>query len=374
MGLRGILGLVAIFGSASTLAAGMPPIQTVFVIMMENYDWSSIKGNTNAPFINGTLLPMASHCEQYYNPPGLHPSEPNYLWLEAGTNFGIFNDSDPSVNHQNTTNHLVTLLNAAGISWKAYQEDISGTVVPLVSVGNYGVWHDPFVFFDDVTGTNNPSYPYGLAHIRPYSELAADLTNNTVARYNFITPNLCDDMHYACSPLNNAIRQGDNWLAAAVPMILASKAYQNRGALFIIWDEGATADGPIGMIVLSPLARGNGYWNQIYYTHSSTLRTLQEIFGVTPLLGDAANASNLADLFIPFGPFNFSAVARLGGGGIQLTATGAIPGTTNLLLASTDLRAWMTVNTNLAQTNTLTVTDYSATNFGSRFYRLMRLP
>jgi phospholipase C len=138
---------------------------------------------------------MASYAEQYYNPPGVHPSEPNYLWLEAGTNFGISNDDAPSENHQGTTQHLVTLLSAASISWKAYQEDISGTVCPLKSTALYAPKHNPMVYFDDVTGGNDPQSASCIAHERPYTELASDLQHNTVARYNFITPNLCDDMH-----------------------------------------------------------------------------------------------------------------------------------------------------------------------------------
>ncbi len=84
-------------------------IKTVWIILMENHNWSQIKGSSSAPYINNTLLPMASHAEQYFNPPNNHPSLPNYLWLEAGTNFGITNDNPPSTNHQSTTNHLVTL-------------------------------------------------------------------------------------------------------------------------------------------------------------------------------------------------------------------------------------------------------------------------
>src|SRR5947209_15879025 len=87
--------------------------KTVFLIMMENHNWSDIKNSPSAPYINHTLLPMASYAEQYYDPPGIHPSEPNYLWLQAGTNFGIFNDAAPSVNHQNTAHHLTTLLDNA---------------------------------------------------------------------------------------------------------------------------------------------------------------------------------------------------------------------------------------------------------------------
>jgi hypothetical protein len=122
-----------------------------------------------------------------------------------------------------------------------------------------------------------------------------------VARYNFITPNLCDDMHDSCSPINDPIKQGDSWLQTNLPTILNSQAYQQGGAVFIVWDEGtSSSDGPIGMIVISPLAKGGGYNNAIHYTHSSTLRTMEEIFGVSPFVGDAANATDLSDLFRTF--------------------------------------------------------------------------
>ena len=95
---------------------------------------------------------------------------------------------------------------------------------------------------------------------------------------------------------SDSIRNGDTWLSQEVPKILASRQYQEGGALFITWDESEGGDVPIGFIALSPLAKP-GYSNQVLYSHSSTLRTVQEIFGVTPFLGDAANATDLKDLF-----------------------------------------------------------------------------
>lgn len=348
-------------------AGNLPPVQTVFVILLENHNWSDFKGSTSAPFINGTLLPMASHCEQYYNPPGLHPSEPNYLWLVAGTNFGILNDNDPSANHQNTTNHLAAQLDRAGINWKTYQEDIAGNVVPLTAINGYRPKHNPFVYFDDMTGTNNPNDAYGIAHIRPYTELAADLANNTVARYNFITPNLCDDGHDTCAPQHNSIQQTDDWLASEVPKILNSAAYSNNGALFITWDEGGGGDGPIGMILLSPLARGGGYGGNIHYTHSSFLRTMQENFGVSPWLGDAANAADLSDLF---SQLTLNSVGMDSSGAFRLNVTGAVPGLTNFVEASTNLVAWNVISTNWSSSNSFPVTDNKATNHSSQFYRV----
>jgi hypothetical protein len=291
-----------------------PPhhIQTVFIILMENHNWTgdnanmNIKGNPAAPYINKTLIPMASLAENYFNPPRLHPSLPNYLWLEAGSDFGILNDGLPGKNSQTTTQHLVTQLKNAGISWKAYQENSDGSSCPLTNEGPrdpsgsllYAPKHNPFVYFDDVTDHQNPSSAYCIAHVRPYTELAADLQNNSVARYNFITPNLCNDMHDSCTGGN--IPNGDTWLSQNVPAILNSAIYQKNGALFIIWDEANEGDGPIGMIVLSPFAKGGGYSNQVHYTHGSTLRTLQEIFSVAPFLGDAEKETDLGDLFRVF--------------------------------------------------------------------------
>jgi hypothetical protein len=369
--LRSVL-IVFVLCMAGAQAGNLPPVQAVFVILLENHNWADFEGNPDAPYINGTLMPLGSHCEQYYNPSGLHPSEPNYLWLEAGTNFGVLDDNDPAINHQNTNYHLAAQLRSAGISWKSYQEDIAGDVVPLTATNGYVPRHDPFVFFDDVTGTNNPYDPYGLAHIRPYAELAGDLTNQSVARYNFITPDLCDDGHDLCAPQNDAIAQTDEWLAREVPKILDSAAYTDNGALFITWDEGeGGGDGPIGMMLLSPLGRGGGYGNRLYYTHSSLLRTLQEIFGVAPWLGDAANATDLSDLFVQL-------TIRCAGvdtnGAFCLNITGVLPGTTNLVEASTNLATWQVIGTNYGSSNSFSIKDEAAENYRWQFYRVRQAP
>jgi phosphatidylinositol-3-phosphatase len=369
--------LVWFQGIALATAGQLPPVQTVFVILMENQAWSEIRSGGDAPYLTGTLLPMASSCEAYYNVPGMHPSLPNYLWLEAGTNFGIFDDSDPALHHQNTTNHLVTLLDQAGVTWRSYPEDISGTCVPLIRTNAYVPRHNPVVYFDDVTGTNDPTYAYGIAHIRPYAELASDLANNSVAAYNFISPNVCHDMHDPCPPLTNQIKQGDTWLANEVPKILNSQAFRNNGALFITWDESYDVDTRIGTLLLSPLARGGGYTNYVYYTHSSMLRTLQEIFHVGPFLGDAANANDLSDLFeqppVPATGFRISKVAPLGNNALELTVSGVATNAPLILQSSSPLLQWTSILTNLAPsaTSVISLTN-DTTNPGHVFYRFLQ--
>lgn len=284
-------------GTGGGTAAWKPT--KVFVILMENHNWQDIKGSPSAPYING-LLATAAHCEQYFSPPGIHPSEPNYIWIEAGDNYGITTDNPPgtgsSENHVDTTSHLVTQLEAAGRTWKSYQEDISGTDCPLVAVNNYAPKHNAPVFFPDVTDGFSPTSQRCITHVRPYTELAADLAKDTVADYNFITPNLCDDMHNTCAPLSDQVKQGDTWLSTELPKILASKAYADGAVVFITWDENEAGNFPIGFIALSNGVK-KGYASMGHYTHSSLLRTVQSIFGLQPFLKDAANANDLADLF-----------------------------------------------------------------------------
>jgi phosphatidylinositol-3-phosphatase len=367
-------------------AANAAPINSVFVVAMENHNWTQptsdtsaphqIFNNTNAPFINsivnpgfnggafdpqvtlyGAAVPISinaqvSYATAYHNVlattsganPHIHPSEPSYIWSEAGTNFGVANDNPPygsSGNNQNTTAHLSAYLQRAGHSWKSYQEDIdtdsagyvlpqsqwispinnrSGTYTTVANVTNgskrydYAVKHNPPAFFTDTNGGNNATASNPAAvYYAPLQQLQIDLSNNTAAQYNWITPNQSNDMHTALSGGykgltgdNAAIKQGDDFLAAVVPMIMASQAYKNGGAI-IIWNdetEGTNADDfnhTIMEIVISPLAKGYGYASSLNYTHSSDLKTMQEIFHVGPLLGDAASRGtlDLSDMFVP---------------------------------------------------------------------------
>jgi hypothetical protein len=385
-------GVFALLTTLGNFTASAQQVKTVFVIAMENHNWTQpanqftggiqqIYQNTNAPFINslvngsafafinGSMVKISeqvAYATAYHNVlatpsgnnPSIHPSEPNYLWAEAGTNFGIFNDDDPYAdtppNSQNTSLHLSTLLTQAGKTWRSYQEDIDITTVggilcnnplpqdqwtvPLTSFSghfgcgtvnayngssqyNYAAKHNPMVFFDDTNGGNNatPTNPLST-HYAPLQQVLTDLANNSVADYNWITPNQYNDMHTALTGGFHGltgdaanIRQGDNFLSQIVPIIMASNAYKNHGVIIIWWDE-SEADGTpgdnandfnhtIGEIIISdrahPNVNGLPYASPVDYTHSSDLLTMQEIFRGGPVLPDAANANDLSDLFKP---------------------------------------------------------------------------
>jgi phosphatidylinositol-3-phosphatase len=292
--------------AASEGAVSASHIQHVFVIAMENHDANQIIGNSgNAPYINGTLLPKYAHATNFNDELSLSiPSEPHYLWMEAGTN--AFSDhtftgdgAPSSSNSTSNTLHLATQIKNAsnGLTWRAYQEGLNGTTgaCPIASSGFYAPKHDPFVFFKDVSG-NPPSKTnaYCAAHHRAYSALASDINLGDVASYTFITPNLCNDMHGASGcPNSNSIRSGDDWLKAELPRLI-SYANANAGVIFITWDEGESTL-KIPFIAVGPGVKVN-YSGGVSYSHSSLVKSIDEILAL-PMLAKVTAASDLADLF-----------------------------------------------------------------------------
>ena len=118
-------------------------------------------------------------------------------------------------------------------------------------------------------------------------------------------PNQYNDMHSLRNGSTDLIAQGDNWLAANVPIIMASPEYKHNGVIMVVWDEtegGDTSQYTIPFFLISPLAKA-GYSNSALYTHSSVLKTLEEIEGVGNLGGaggaSVAAANDLSNLFVP---------------------------------------------------------------------------
>jgi hypothetical protein len=279
----------------------------VFVIALENQDAGNIYGNADdAPYINGTLIPRYARATAFSDELSALPSEPHYLWMEAGTNAfadHTFTTDDPP-SAQNSTashDHLVAQIAAAGggLDWISYQQGIGAATgaCPIQAAGFYRPRHNPFVFFQDVAG-DPPSKdnPICAAHHRELAALAADLASGNVARYVFITPDLCHDMHGASGcPNSNRTRAGDDWLAANLPPLI-DFVEKHAGVVFITWEEGDQTS-TLPFIAVGPGVK-RGYAGAVPYNHGSLLKTVEEILGL-PMLATVAAVNDLGDLFAP---------------------------------------------------------------------------
>ena len=261
---------------------------TVFTIVMENHDASQIIGNTkDAPYIN--QLAANGAVAAGYHDSFVHPSEPNYIWMVAGENFGVLDDNDPASHHLDSTAHIADQIEQAGLTWKTYQEGM-GAPCGLVSHDRYAAKHDPFVYFNDVNGWDGTTFQPSArcnTHVVDFSELDKDLAAGTLPDYVFITPDLDDDMH------DGSVAQGDAWLSQQVPKLLASDGYKQGGALFLLWDEGSGGVSPGDdppFLVVSPNAKV-GYVSTVDYDTSSYLKTVENILGLQSLPCDPARAT-----------------------------------------------------------------------------------
>jgi hypothetical protein len=97
----------ALAGSAvaqeGKVPTGVPHLDHVWVIMMENHGYSQIIGNPDTPFANS----YAAHANSATNYFAVaHPSLTNYLELVGGSNFGVHSDNNPDWHNKNCTTNL----------------------------------------------------------------------------------------------------------------------------------------------------------------------------------------------------------------------------------------------------------------------------
>ncbi len=104
---------------------GIPHLDHVFLIMMENHGASQILNNPNAPFIN--QLAASANLATNYFAVG-HPSLTNYLEVVGGSNFGVRSDNSPSWHDASCSPNLST-----GIA--ATDNPATSKICPIGGVG-----------------------------------------------------------------------------------------------------------------------------------------------------------------------------------------------------------------------------------------------
>ena len=91
----GLLASIAA-GNASAIEGpvptGIPHLNHVYLIMMENHIYGQVLNNKNTPFIT-SYANSANLATKYYAV--AHPSLTNYLEITGGSNFGVLSDIYP---------------------------------------------------------------------------------------------------------------------------------------------------------------------------------------------------------------------------------------------------------------------------------------
>jgi phosphatidylinositol-3-phosphatase len=334
--------------SSAGAATANPPVRHVFVIVLENQNYSTTFGpGSAAPYLATTLAHRGQLLTQYYGTG--HASLDNYITMVSGqsanpdtqgdcvyyTNVlpGTIGPGGQAIGQGCAYPHAVRTianqLTAHDLRWRGYMEDMGsdpsreaarcahpqlGSTDPTQTAtarDQYANRHNPFAYFHSIIDHREDC----AHHVVPLRLLTSDLRSaSTTRNLSFITPDLCHDGHDATCV--NAQQKGglpgvDEFLRVWAPRILQSDAFRRDGLLVITFDESEddassccfTPTGPntpmqgiygpgggrTGTVLISPWIKP-GSRNTHPYNHYSLLRSLEDLFHLSHI-GYAANSA-----------------------------------------------------------------------------------
>jgi phosphatidylinositol-3-phosphatase len=317
---RGFIGATAVLcviglgvgggsvGAAPTKTAARTAVRHVFVVVLENATYDEIAGpsfGSTMPYLS-SLATKGVTLDQMYAID--HVSLGNYIGMTSGYEANAKTKADcsqydciyPSGQDDNVANQL----EAKHLTWKAYMDGMSQPCqkppvqgVPDPYQIGYATRHNPFMYYQSIVG----NAPRCQAHVVPFSQLAADLSTNHVPNYAFISPSTCNDAHDRGT--NCGLSQADAWMRQNIQPILNAKAFKDGGVLVVTTDESEISDttgccgnaqgGHIATFIISPLVVRPGDRTSTAYTHYSTLRWIEDSFGL-PCLRHACDPGTKA--------------------------------------------------------------------------------
>lgn len=256
---------------ARSSRSGSAPAAHIVVILMENKEFTSVIGSSDAPYLNKLAKRNVLLKKEYAVS---HPSLPNYLALIGGDTFGITSDcTDCYVKAKN----IVDQLERHDVSWKAYMESMPEPCFTGAFAGTspneYAKKHDPFMYFNDVRNR-----PKRCKKVVPFARFSRDLEDG-LPQFAWITPNQCNDMH-SCS-----VQTGDTWLNEWVPQILP--ALGSNGIVMVLFDEGSSdaaccglseGGGHVAAVIAGPGAKDRTKIRTVL-DHYSVLRLIEDEWG-----------------------------------------------------------------------------------------------
>jgi len=315
--------LVLPFASPSVGAATNPSIPRydhIFVIIEENHGLTDVIGNPAAPNLNA-LAKQFGLATSYFGV--THPSEPNYVAVLGGSSFGIADDN-PYFMNAVARPSLISQLDAAGISWKAYLQGsphpgYTGICYPVRCNGSpdidplYVSKHDGIQNF--TTSLNPPDWSRQV----PIEQLDDDLASGQLPTFNYVIPDECHDEHgdppYCIDsgdPFDpqdqHLVAFGDRYLGQLVSRITSADFWsKGNNVVAVIYDEGDdnagccdAVDGGGRVAAVMVTSHGpRGITDNTSYNHYSLLQTIQMSLGLGCLqfTCDVANVKPLAPLF-----------------------------------------------------------------------------
>ena len=349
-------------GAAATpaLAAPAPQIEHLFIITLENKNAEKTFSEPSpAPYLGTTMRAAGAFIPNYF---GIgHASLDNYLAMISGQPPNLATQADcllftemvpaslradgvavgQGCVYPSRVQTVADQLEDSGHSWRGYMQDMANSVEAGESAtcrhpalnsqdmtqaagptDQYATRHNPFMYFHSIIDS-----PACHRNVVDLSHLEEDLASAaTTPEYAFITPDLCADGHDpTCADIYSpgGFAGINAFLERWVPLIQASAAYRDHGAILVAFDESekgaesccneaigpntlsnggaqpGNGGGRTGAVIVSPCVKP-GTETQTAYNHYSMLRWVEDNFGLDHLAN--AGAPGLSS----FGPDVFT--------------------------------------------------------------------
>ena len=123
-GLAASVAATSSFANTGPVPTGVPRLEHIFVIMMENHGYAQIANNPNAPFIN-KYMKSSNLATNYFAV--AHPSLTNYLEITGGSNFNVLTDGNSDWHNTTCKPNLAT-----GVT---DNEALAAAICPIAGTG-----------------------------------------------------------------------------------------------------------------------------------------------------------------------------------------------------------------------------------------------
>lgn len=240
----------------------------VFIIMLENELESAVLQDDYMR----SLQARGVRLSNYHGV--THPSQPNYIATVTGLPF-VTDDTCQDIE----ATSVVDLLEAKGVTWKAYMEDLpeDDKAVCISADRLYFRKHDPFVSLNNIRKN-----PERLAKIVNAKRLQDDLHAGNLPQFCWFTPNIQNDGHSPpdASPLHrwNGVEFLSQWLRRFLEPLLANSGFMKGTLVIVNFDESLPhADNHVYAALLGDMVKP-GTVEPDHYDHYSLLRTIEENF------------------------------------------------------------------------------------------------
>lgn len=216
----------------------------------------------------------------------------------GGTQGLVGKDSSPSNPGSLVADNIFNQVKLSGRQWRSYSESMPSNCYhanyPPAPNAYYTVHHEPAVYYANIAADcKNWDIPQGTTTA---GAMISDINSGNLPAFAFVGPS--DDG--GCGTCGGDVdpQKLDRYLHEWLPHIFATRSYRtDETAIFITWDESdSTASNQVAMIAVAPSIPA-GAQSPVAFNHYSLLRSIEEMLGISNLLGNAATARSMRGAF-----------------------------------------------------------------------------